>query len=1329
MRLSYASFCTSLFCSSKWHSCTPDALFTAPITVQIAKDKVDLEKQLQDETARANAVFLWLDCDREGEAIAFEVIKVIQQIKPRIPIKRARFSAVNDREIFRALRNLAEPDKHQADAVLARQEIDLRIGAAFTRMQTTVLAKRFEQLMGKTISYGPCQFPTLGFVVDRYTAIEKFTKERFWSIHMSSNLDNGTNNSSRSGSSSNNSNTLEDDNASTGTEDNDWLDDEEAEGENDPRSTTNSRSNAARFVAHPSVRYSDAGRGTLRNRKNNLQGKPVLDWLWQRGRLFDHLSAFVLYEKVVEKTNAIVTHIRGTQETRKRPVPMNTITLQTNASRYLKIASDNTMKWAEELYIAGYISYPRTETEKFVEGTDLSLLLKNHLQHPVWGTYTRTLVNENGDRSPRFRWPTAGAKDDQAHPPIHPLKLATRNDFTTNPNLWRLYELVTRHFLACCSPDATGSRTTVTAEMGGEYFTTSGLIVTDRGWLDIYPWIKWGQGNGTLPPFQEGDTFIPSSVLLHEGSTEPPNLLSEAELLKAMDTEGIGTDATMAEHIAKIQSREYVQKDDHARFSPTTLGMALITAYNSLNIPLSKPWLRARMEAACTAIAEGRRNREDVVRECLNDIKPAYDTTVANIERLITAMNHHFQPIGTSMQTLTVQGTGIPPNTRTAVDTSFSRCGTCHNMMELRGALLNTEGSNRTSSTAVQFVIYCVTCQEGWPMPRDIKRVTPHEHTCPLCQYQVVRAIRQDRNSANERITEICPKCFTQPPPAYNTSASTDANYARILDMPCYKCSAPNCSLAKGLPSIGGNTNSSGTGESNDGTSVTVCGRQGTCRGMMKLKRTQAGKFFLSCDQYRSGGTTNGRAQVSVGGCDHAIWLPSLCTSVLVSDQFCSYCSSESTGLKVRLLYFAFPQNTSSLPHEMRQSLYTNNGVTYTYLGCVFCNESLEQFGMRHNPVVTRDQMKQVAIQIKQSNAGNIQRSSVVSGTNSLQSMDNRSHSNNTLTTARPVTVSTSNDIDVEELEAIFANDPTVFFTSNTSVNGSTNVPIHSQLTSSTTSIVSTTIGTTVASTTTVPSVNEGYTPLGFLAPLPSKKLQNKIISQTSKPTSHYTDNTIFVTPPSLSVTGTNTVNSTTNSSVTVTFTRDGVDYGNNGYPICPVHKEECVLRTANSANNSGRNFYICPRRPRKDQSTNSNIGSSSSSSGTEIDCNTFWWADQPIISKSSKPFNSGSTSSSSFSTTSTTTSLRPTTTGACFKCGSTEHWANNCPQTGNYPQRNPTILPTVVGNANPTGGTKRPGNHGDNDNYNETEDNKKRRKCGKCRQEGHTKKNCPFIA
>ncbi len=105
-------------------------------------------------------------------------------------VKRAFFSSTNPAEIQRAIRNLGLPNKNQSEAVDARIEIDLRIGAAFTRFQTLRIQRRFG--VDGIVSYGPCQFPTLGFVVDRWKRREAFLPESFWSITVTVSLENET---------------------------------------------------------------------------------------------------------------------------------------------------------------------------------------------------------------------------------------------------------------------------------------------------------------------------------------------------------------------------------------------------------------------------------------------------------------------------------------------------------------------------------------------------------------------------------------------------------------------------------------------------------------------------------------------------------------------------------------------------------------------------------------------------------------------------------------------------------------------------------------------------------------------------------------------------------------------------------------------------------------------------------------------------------------------------------------------------------------------------------------------------------------------------------
>jgi DNA topoisomerase-3 len=55
---------------------------------------------------------------------------------------------------------------------------------------------------------------------------------------------------------------------------------------------------------------------------------------------------------------------------------------------------------------------------------------------------------------------------------------------------------------------------------------------------------------------------------------------TEVELISLMDRNGIGTDATIAQHISTIQDRQYAEKDPSQRFVPTKLGIALVEGYN-----------------------------------------------------------------------------------------------------------------------------------------------------------------------------------------------------------------------------------------------------------------------------------------------------------------------------------------------------------------------------------------------------------------------------------------------------------------------------------------------------------------------------------------------------------------------------------------------------------------------------------------------------------------------------------------------------------------------------------------------------------------------------
>jgi len=294
-----------------WSSCSPSALFDAPIESNVSSDMHPLLEMLQKESRKADALILWLDCDREGEAIAAEVREVCTEANPRLnanKVFRAKFSTVLPQEIYRALRSLGRVNEAFVHAVEARSELDLRVGAAFTRFQTLRLQKRFDGLQNGVISYGPCQFPTLGFIVERWARIETFIPDEFWFIEMQLRLQN--------------------DRIQAETEEN--------------------------FPPNDLSRID-----------TSHQNSQTVNFTWKRTRLYDRLLTLVLYESCLEAGEAVVTSMTGRPKNRWRPIPLATVDLQKRASKYLRIGSETLMSAAEELYQQGYISYPRTETERF----------------------------------------------------------------------------------------------------------------------------------------------------------------------------------------------------------------------------------------------------------------------------------------------------------------------------------------------------------------------------------------------------------------------------------------------------------------------------------------------------------------------------------------------------------------------------------------------------------------------------------------------------------------------------------------------------------------------------------------------------------------------------------------------------------------------------------------------------------------------------------------------------------------------------------------------------------------------------------------------------
>ncbi|OHT04075.1 DNA topoisomerase 3 [Tritrichomonas foetus] len=590
-----------------WSSVDVSHLFSCEIIKTPAPDSENLQKNLTKVAKKAHFLMLWLDNDREGENISEEVEEVCLKSNRRLKVYRARFSALSAHDILHALNNPTDINRADSLAVKLRQETDLRAGAAFTRYMTRHFRPIVEQLPNwkpdpnqtktnqKVLSYGTCQFPTLGFIVDAYLRHTAFTPEKFWYIHVIVKKDG-----------------------------------------------------------------------------------QACELSWFRKHLFCKLSVFAIYASILDNPYVKVINITKKPTKKEKPRPLATVEFQRRVSKYLKINPHAAMAIAEKIYASGYISYPRTETDSF----------------PKNFTFQETvdMLSRCGDASIsnyagnlQAVEPRNGTHSDNAHPPIYPLKTP---DGLAGDDL-RIYNFIARHYLACVSKDALGEETAVTFDVTDEFFTTKGLFIIERNFLDIYPYTPWNAK--TIPQFQVGEMCTPSEIKMKEGMTTAPPLLTEPELIRLMDKEGIGTDATIAEHIEKILQREYTEKRGDT-FYPTKVGLGLILGYQEMGFDFDKPKLRADLEKTMQKISQTPNIYEREKERIISEYKDAYEQVTMMRKVLENALNKQINgpdPVPP----------GLPPpanNSRTTTTATTGRGG----KTTTRGGKTNATKTTRTTKTA-----------------------------------------------------------------------------------------------------------------------------------------------------------------------------------------------------------------------------------------------------------------------------------------------------------------------------------------------------------------------------------------------------------------------------------------------------------------------------------------------------------------------------------------------------------------------------------------------------------------------------------------------------
>jgi DNA topoisomerase-1 len=297
----------------------------------------------------------------------------------------------------------------------------------------------------------------------------------------------------------------------------------------------------------------------------------------------------------------VVKEVSSRKNTRKPPAPYNTTAFTTDASSRLGITPAAAMRIAEDLYMDGFISYPRTDNTVYPPSLNTRELVASLVRIPEFDAAAPLL-----DKSQLTA--TRGKKETTDHPPIHPTQAIYPNALEGPKR--RVYELVVRRFLATFSEPMITESTRADIEAGSETYFVRGSVVVDPGYAGIYTYAR--SSDEEIPKLEEGQELaLDGDPWIVDKETQPPSRISQGKLIEMMEERGLGTKATRADIIQKLYDRGYVFSNPP---EPSETGIAMYKAFHEYVPRMATPEMTAELEEDMDQIAAGKTSKDDVLR-------------------------------------------------------------------------------------------------------------------------------------------------------------------------------------------------------------------------------------------------------------------------------------------------------------------------------------------------------------------------------------------------------------------------------------------------------------------------------------------------------------------------------------------------------------------------------------------------------------------------------------------------------------------------------------------------------------------------------------------
>ncbi len=267
----------------------------------------------------------------------------------------------------------------------------------------------------------------------------------------------------------------------------------------------------------------------------------------------DELTAFL---KTCGSKDFSVGNIEKKPSKRMPSAPFTTSSLQQEAGRKLGFPVSKTMRVAQKLYEAGFITYMRTDSV--------------NLSKTALDSAKTSILSEFGEKYYKKRTFKTKAKGAQeAHEAIRPTYLENKTVDAAYDEV-RLYELIRKRTLASQMSEALFEKTNIEikADNCKNHFTASGEVLVFDGFMRIYGMSQTDKKseNGILPRVNQGEKLDLEKIDAVQKFSKHPARYTEPALVRKLEELGIGRPSTYAPTISTVQNRGYVIKEDREGF-------------------------------------------------------------------------------------------------------------------------------------------------------------------------------------------------------------------------------------------------------------------------------------------------------------------------------------------------------------------------------------------------------------------------------------------------------------------------------------------------------------------------------------------------------------------------------------------------------------------------------------------------------------------------------------------------------------------------------------------------------------------------------------------